>query len=76
LKAVSAIQLCLALHVLREVLDKATVVDLWTRMGELYLTKSLANKIHLKERLYTFRMAEGTPVQNYLNKFNSILVDL
>ena len=28
LKAVSAIQLCLALHVLREVLDKTTVVDL------------------------------------------------
>ena len=32
LKIVSAIQLCLALHVLREVLDKATLVDLWTRL--------------------------------------------
>ena len=40
------------------------------------MKKSLANKIHLKERLYTFRMAEGTPVQKYLNDFNSILVDL
>ena len=76
LKAVSAIQLCLAPHVLREVLDKATAVDLWTRLEELYMTKSLANKIRLKERLYTFRMAEGTPVQKHLNEFNSILVDL
>ena len=40
------------------------------------MTKSFANKIHLKERLYTFRMAEGTPVQKHLNAFNSILVDL
>ena len=40
------------------------------------MTKSLANKIRLKERLYTFRLDEGTPVQKYLNEFNSILVDL
>ena len=73
---VSAIQLWLAPHVLREVLDKVTAIDLWTRLEELYMTKSLANKIRLKERLYTFRMVEGTPVQKHLNEFNSILVDL
>ena len=76
LKAVSTIQLCLTHHVLREVLDKVTAIDLWTRLEELYMTKSLANKIRLKERLYTCRMAEGTPVQKHLNEFNSILVDL
>lgn len=76
LKAVSAIQFCLAPHVLREVLDKTIVVDLWVRLEELYMTNSLGNKIRLKERLYTFRMAESTPVQQHLNKFNSILVNL
>ena len=40
------------------------------------MTKSLANKIRLKEMLYTYRMAEGTPVQKHLNDFNSIIVDL
>ena len=40
LKAVSAIQLCLAPHVLREVLDKVTAVDLWARLEELYMTES------------------------------------
>jgi len=40
------------------------------------MTKSLANKIQLKERLDTFKMAEGTPVQKHLNDFNSIIVDL
>ena len=40
------------------------------------MKKSLANKIRLKERLYTFRTAEGTPVQKHLNDFNSIVVDL
>ena len=76
LKVVSAIQLCLAPHVLREVLDKTIAVDLWVQLEELYMTKSLTNKIRLKERLYTFRMAERTPVQKHLNEFNSILIDL
>ena len=40
------------------------------------MTKSLFNKIRLKERLYTFSMAEGTPIQNHLDEFNSILIDL
>ena len=76
LKTLSAIQLCLTLHVLREVFDKTTAVDLWVRLEELYMTKSLANKICSKERLYTFHMAESTPVQKHLNEFNSILVNL
>jgi hypothetical protein len=40
------------------------------------MTKSLANKLRHKERLYTIRMAEGTSIQSHLNDFNSICVDL
>ena len=40
------------------------------------MTKSLANKLRLKERLYTIRMAEGTSIQSHLNEFNSIIIDL
>ena len=32
------------------------------------MTKSLANKLRLKERLYTIRMVEGTPIQSHLNE--------
>jgi hypothetical protein len=40
------------------------------------MTKSLANKLRLKERLYTICMSEGTSMQSHLNEFNSIIVDL
>jgi hypothetical protein len=40
------------------------------------VTKSLANKLHLKERLYPIRMSEDTSMQSYLNEFNSIIVVL
>lgn len=75
LKALSAIQLCLPPHVLREVIDKTTAAGLWVWLEKIYMTKSLVNKIRLKERLYTFRIAEGTPTQKHLNDFNSIVID-
>ena len=40
------------------------------------MAKSPANKTRLKERLYTFFMAEGTLIQNYLDEFNCIIFDL
>lgn len=75
-EALSTIQLSLALHVIREVLDKITTAELWLGLETIDQTKSLANKILLKERLYTFSMAEGTSIQNYLEEFNSIIIDL
>jgi hypothetical protein len=49
---------------------------LWKKLEELYMTKSLANKLLLKDRLYTIRMSEGTSMQSHLNEFSSIIVDL
>jgi hypothetical protein len=40
------------------------------------MTKSLTNKLRLKERLYTIHISEGTSMQSHLNEFNSIIVDL
>ncbi|KAL8153408.1 hypothetical protein V2J09_011168 [Rumex salicifolius] len=40
------------------------------------MTKSLANKLRLKEKLYTLRMKEGSELQAHLNEFSSILIDL
>jgi len=55
LKALSVIQLCLAPHALREVLDKTTALGLLVQLEELYITKSLANKIRLKGKVIPFQ---------------------
>jgi hypothetical protein len=49
---------------------------LWKKLEKLYMTNSLANKLRLKERLYTICMLEGKSMQSHLNEFNSIIVDL
>ena len=75
-RALSTIQLYLMPHVLREVLDQTTMAEMWLALESIYMMKSLANKIRLKEKLYTFSMAKGTSIQNHLDEFNSILIDL
>lgn len=50
-KALSAIQLCLSKEVLREVVHETTATGLWLKLESLYMTKSVANKIRLKEQL-------------------------
>jgi hypothetical protein len=75
-RALSAIQLSLSFDVLREVMHENSTATLWKKLEELYMTKSLTNKLRLKERLYTIRISEGTSMQSHLNEFNSIIVDI
>lgn len=75
-RALSAIQLQLADVVLREVADETTPAKLWLKLETLYMTKSLANRLYAKQRLYTLRMAEGTLIQNHLDELNKIIMDL
>jgi len=61
-KTLSTIQLCLSCEVLLEVINEKTSADIWSKLESLYMTKSLANKLRLKERLFTLRMSESTPI--------------
>jgi hypothetical protein len=62
-RALSAIQLSLSFDVLREVMHEKSTTTLWKKLEELYMTKSLANKLRLKEHLYTIHMLERTSMQ-------------
>nr|GEW48417.1 putative ribonuclease H-like domain-containing protein [Tanacetum cinerariifolium] len=75
-KALATIQLFLTQEILREVIHETTTTGLWLKLESLYMTKSLTNKLQLKDRLYIFRMKPGTSVHNYLGEFNIILIDL
>ncbi|KAG8472883.1 hypothetical protein CXB51_034847 [Gossypium anomalum] len=75
-KGLSAIQLCLANTVLQEVLMEKTSSALWKRLETLYATNSLANRLVLKQRLFTFRMNEGELLRDHISQFITILNDL
>jgi len=68
--------LCLSDATLQEVLSEKTAMNLWKKLEETYMKKSLTNRLRLKLRLYTLHMAEGTSISDHIAEFTSILNDL
>ncbi|KAK2367568.1 alpha carbonic anhydrase [Trifolium repens] len=75
-KAVSCITLCLADKVLREVAKETNAADMWAKLESLYMTKSVAHKQFLKQKLYFYRMVESKSITEQLAEFNKIIDDL
>ena len=75
-KARNAIILNLDDKVLREVAREESTAAIWKKLEELYMTKSLANRLYLKQRLYSFKFVDDKAIGDQLDQFNKIVDDL
>ena len=75
-KAKSTIQLCVSNSVLLNVSGEAMAKALWDKLGTLYQSKSLVNKLFLWKKLYNLRMKDGDSVTEHLNAFNTVVSQL
>ncbi|GKB02940.1 hypothetical protein Tco_0831029, partial [Tanacetum coccineum] len=75
-KAHSALLLCLDNKVLREVNKEDSAAGFWIKLVTLYVTKSLANKLYLKKKLFTFYMDSGKKLSEHIDEFNKLVGDL
>ncbi|GJX99982.1 hypothetical protein Tco_0357001 [Tanacetum coccineum] len=75
-KAHSALLVCLDNKVLREINKEDSVVGVWLKLETLYMTKSLANKLYLKKKLFTFYMLSGKKLSEHIYEFNKLIGDL
>ncbi|KAL8482828.1 hypothetical protein ACS0TY_025749 [Phlomoides rotata] len=75
-KAHNAIILCLGDKPLREVCKEKTDIDIWRKLESLYQTKSVSNKLFVKQKLLDFRMLDGKDLNEQLDTFNRYIDDL
>ncbi|GJX09909.1 hypothetical protein Tco_0199768 [Tanacetum coccineum] len=75
-KAYCTLILCLGDRVLREVTKETTAAGIWTKLTSLYMTTSLANRLYLKKKLYTYNMSPGTKLGDHIHEFNKLILDL
>src|SRR3984885_751111 len=75
-KAKSTIRLCVSDSVLLNVSGEATTKALWDKLGTLYQSKSLVNKLFLWKKLYNLRMKDGDSVKKHMNAFNTMVSQL
>ncbi|KAH9698769.1 hypothetical protein KPL71_024127 [Citrus sinensis] len=74
--AISDLHLALADGVLSSVAEKNTAKEICDTLTKLYEAKSLHNKIFLKRKLYTLRMAESTIVTDHINTLKTLFSQL
>ncbi|GKC55544.1 hypothetical protein Tco_1078289 [Tanacetum coccineum] len=72
----SVLILCLGDQVLREVNKETTAAGIWIKLETLYMTKSLANCLYLKKKLYAFYMHPGKKQSEHIDEFRKLVGDL
>ena len=75
-KAYSTLILSLSDRVLREVSKETTAAGIWSKLEGIYCTKSLANRLYMKQKLYSYKFVEGKGVTEQLEEFNKSIDDL
>jgi hypothetical protein len=72
----SMIQLCLANLVFLNVSGEDSAKKPWDKLGILYQSKSLVNKLLLIKKPYLLRISEGGSIVENLNAFNTMISQL
>ena len=75
-KARSTIIISLGDSLIREVVKEKTVVGLWAKLEQLYMTKSLANRLYIKKKMFSLRMIEGASLDEHIDEFNKVCDEL
>lgn len=75
-KTLSQIYIHVLNHILHDVLKKEVATALWLKLEQLSMIKSLIGKLYLKQNLYSHRMIECTSLENQLDVFKEIIIDL
>ncbi|GKB96597.1 hypothetical protein Tco_0982734, partial [Tanacetum coccineum] len=63
-------------QVLWEITKETTAAGIWKKLKTLYIKKSLANRLYLKKKLYTFHMHSGKRHSEYIDEFNKLILRL
>ena len=50
--------------------------DLWRKLEDKYMTKSMENRLYLKKKLFRFTYKDDTSVHNHLDAYDKIFADL
>jgi hypothetical protein len=56
--------------------EEATTKYLWEKLWKMYQSKSLVNKIFVRNKLYNLRMRDRDSVAEHMNTFNSMVSQL
>jgi hypothetical protein len=76
MKVVSTIRLILADEVMYDVMEEKSTAGIWLNLEKRYMSKSLMNKLNLKQKLYVLKMTKGADLRQHINMFKQIISNM
>jgi len=58
-RAVGTIRLCLEYEIIYHVISLSSPDEIWKKLESQFMSKTLTNKLYLKQKLYGLKMQEG-----------------
>ncbi|KAK4413408.1 Retrovirus-related Pol polyprotein from transposon TNT 1-94 [Sesamum alatum] len=74
--ATGTMRLCLVDEIMYHVMNLKSPGEVWKKLEIQFMSKSITNKLYLKQRLYGLKMQEGADLAQHVNVFNQIITDL
>ena len=56
--------------------DEESLATVWLKLECHYISKSLMNKLYLKQKLYKLKMGESSDLRQHISRFSQIISDL
>lgn len=75
-RARSTIILSVSDHVLRKIIKEKTAKGMFEVLDNLYMSKSLSSRIHLKQKLYGYAMNSTQSIERNVDELLKIITDL
>ena len=75
-KIMSILHLCFLVSILMNVCREYTSNKLWEKLGNLYQSMFLVNKLFLSKKMYHFTMEDGFSMVAHINSFNIVISQL
>ena len=52
------------------------IAGLWAKLENLYMTKSLANRLYIKRKMFSLKMIEEASLNEHIDEFNKVCDEL
>ncbi|CAL8097158.1 unnamed protein product [Prunus armeniaca] len=75
-KAKSSIEIHLTRSVRSHITEKMTAQEAWEKLENVYMGKTVSNKLFLKDELFGLRLEEGGDIEDHVCRFQNCITNL
>jgi hypothetical protein len=75
-QACATIKLCLSDQIMYHVMEETSPKEIWDKLASQFMSKTVTQKLYLKQKLFGLKMQEGSDLAEHINVFNQLVADL